>query len=669
MKSVRIIKNYDCKGYELSRQTARQKEFWSDVCFTEEPVADCDYLIVLNFSPNNEVINCPPENIWALIQEPDLPDIFPWVEKGHEQFARVYIPTERVTGQKYIQSQTCLPWFNNDKGHSLDDLISCEPPNKIKDISIVTSNISVFSGHLKRLEFLHYLQKRKPFDIDLFGRGINPIENKWDALAPYKYSIAIENTKSSHYWTEKLADCFLAFTLPIYYGAEKLEEYFPPESFVRIDIEDIEGSIETIKQVLRDDIWKERLTAIKVARELVLKKYQLFPFIADRIAQDTEVEKKKKAVYMRGFDKSKGYVKRPDLLFSVVVCTYNREDLLADCLESLACQTFNPAQYEVIVVDNNSSDNTARVAADFVVGKANFRLIAEPQQGLSHARNRGLAEAMGEYVAFIDDDARAPENWLETAARIIVEHSPDIFGGPALPIFGCETPVWYKENYGIRGDRGETGWLKNGFIVGTNIFFSKELLDEYGGFDPELGMKGDSIGYHEETALVHRAFAEGRKVYYSKELLVNDRVPDYKLSPVYFIYSKYMVGYDGKKLWKETPDKFDLTLLGDLLGTTFSELDNALRRRDPEKYPWPENYLWECLGPKFVELGKQARQYADNELLRAVGELRETRKADSLLEIICKEVGAKAFLRQAAGALYSSVLNHISSDQIKNTKD
>lgn len=357
------------------------------------------------------------------------------------------------------------------------------------------------------------------------------------------------------------------------------------------------------------------------------------------------------------------------IFISVVVCTYNREDLLADCLQSLACQTFNSAQYEVIVVDNNSSDNTAKVAADFVAGKANYRLISEPEQGLSHARNKGLAEAQGEYVAFIDDDARAPENWLETAARIVAAYSPDIFGGPAAPIFGCETPVWYKEIYGIRGDRGETGWLRKGFIVGTNIFFRRELLKEYGGFDPELGMKGDSVGYHEETALVHRAFVEEKKVYYSKELMVKDRVPEYKLSPVYFIYSRYMIGYDGIKLWKSTSDKFDLSSLGDVLGTTFAELDNALRRRNTEEYPYPENYLWECLGPKFVELGKQARQYADNELLRAVGELRETRKADSLLEIICKEVGAKAFLRQAAGALYSSVLNHISSDQIKNTKD
>lgn len=348
-------------------------------------------------------------------------------------------------------------------------------------------------------------------------------------------------------------------------------------------------------------------------------------------------------------------MKKTDLLFSVVVCTYNREDLLADCLQSLACQTYNPMRYEVIVVDNNSSDNTYKVATEFVAGKPNFRLIAEPEQGLSNARNKGFAESLGEYVAFIDDDARAPEKWLETAARIIAEYSPDIFGGPALPIFGCETPAWYKESYGIRGDMGETGWLKEGFIVGTNIFFRKELLEEYDGFDPELGMKGDSVGYHEETALVYRAFAEDKKVYYARELAVKDRVPDYKLSPVHFMHAKFMVGYDGVKLWNEMVDIYDAYRLGEEVAASFAELDNALRRRDTEHYPWPENYLWECLGPQFVELGKLAKKHENNEMLVALSKMKQERSARNLLEIICKEVGVKQVVKDLYSCLKKSL--------------
>lgn len=334
-------------------------------------------------------------------------------------------------------------------------------------------------------------------------------------------------------------------------------------------------------------------------------------------------------------------MKKSEQIFSVVVCTYNREDLLADCLQSLACQTFNPAQYEVIVVDNNSSDNTPKVAADFMAGKANFRLLTEPEQGLSHARNKGLAEARGEYVAFIDDDARAPKDWLETAARIVADHSPAIFGGPALPIFGCETPVWYKESYGIRGDMGETGFIKEGFIVGTNIFFRMELLEEYGGFDPDLGMKGDSIGYHEETALVFRAFAEGKKVYYAKELAVKDRVPDYKLSLAYYLYFVYKVGYDGVKVWESEDDIMELRQLGDKINETFNAFDFALRKRDVVKYPYPENFVIETLGSNFVEIGKLVKKAETNELLAAMSQLKHERSASHLIGIICKEVGVK----------------------------
>jgi len=312
-------------------------------------------------------------------------------------------------------------------------------------------------------------------------------------------------------------------------------------------------------------------------------------------------------------------VKLAEILISVVVCTYNREELLADCLKSLACQTFNPAQYEVIVVDNNSSDNTRSVAEEFVKVSLNFRLIAEPEQGLSYARNRGLAEARGAYVAFIDDDARAPESWLENAARIMAAHSPDIFGGPAIPFFGCETPAWYKDCYGVRGDMGETGWITEGFIVGTNIFFLKVLLEEYGGFDPELGMKGDSVGYHEETALVYRAFAEGKKVYYAKELAVKDRMPDYKLSLAYFLYSKYKVGYDGIKIWRNEYPVESFPELLDVIDNTMNSFDFALRKRDTVKYAYPENYIVEELSPLLAEIGKRVNYFKGRDLYEMLG--------------------------------------------------
>ena len=194
------------------------------------------------------------------------------------------------------------------------------------------------------------------------------------------------------------------------------------------------------------------------------------------------------------------------------------------------------------MVDNNSTDLTREVATRFTSRHAHFRLLFEPETGLSHARNLGVRHARGEYVAFIDDDSIADRQWLEAARTIIQEKHPDIFGGAVRPIFPDGRPEWLEEPYATRGDRGESGWIDSGFIIGTNLFVLKALLDEYGGFDPRLGMKGDQLRYHEETQLIARAFRDRKAVYFSRALQVTDVVPEYKLSLAYYVYQKYRAG-------------------------------------------------------------------------------------------------------------------------------
>lgn len=293
--------------------------------------------------------------------------------------------------------------------------------------------------------------------------------------------------------------------------------------------------------------------------------------------------------------------KKPEI--SVVVCTYNREKMLPECLDSLANQRANKNLYEVIVVDNNSKDNTSKVANEFVTKYSNFKILFEQNQGLSHARNLGLKEALADYVAYIDDDARAGEDWIEEALKIVNEKQPDIFGGPVYPIFPDGKPEWFKEEYGTRGDMGQTGWLKKGFLIGTNIVFKKSILEEYGGFDPALGMKGENLSYHEETRVVFRAFKENKKIYYSKELAVRDIIPDYKKSLAFFIYSKYKAGFDGQELWNEEFEPMELLNLLMLINQTMDELNFALRKRDRTQYKYPENYVIERTMNNFFKIG------------------------------------------------------------------
>lgn len=288
---------------------------------------------------------------------------------------------------------------------------------------------------------------------------------------------------------------------------------------------------------------------------------------------------------------------------SVVICTYNRDHLLPDCLQSVVKQNMAKELYEVIIVNNNSVDNTRQIVEEFAEKYLNFRLVDEPKQGLSHARNKGMNEAKAEWVAYMDDDARAHVDWLVTAFKIIEEKNPDIFGGPVYSLHLDERPKWYKDEYGIIGNMGETGWLDKGFLPGSNIIFRKGLLEEYGGFNTGLGMKGNDVGYHEETQLVHRALKEGKRVYYSNDLIINHLFFDYKYSLAFSIYKKYKAGFDGLKLWNVHFESGELLDLLKIIDQTMTEFDVALRKRDTSLYPYPENYIVERLAGNFVQIG------------------------------------------------------------------
>jgi hypothetical protein len=136
---------------------------------------------------------------------------------------------------------------------------------------------------MKRLSFLRFIQKAGSLPIDLYGRAVRYIEDKWDGLAPYRYSIAVENATGPDYWTEKIADCFLTWTVPLYYGCSNLERYFPPDSFLRIDIDRPRGALETIRRAIDGDDWERRLPALEEARNRVLGQYQMFPYLAKLI--------------------------------------------------------------------------------------------------------------------------------------------------------------------------------------------------------------------------------------------------------------------------------------------------------------------------------------------------------------------------------------------------
>jgi len=138
------------------------------------------------------------------------------------------------------------------------------------------------------------------------------------------------------------------------------------------------------------------------------------------------------------------------LLFSVIVCTYNRADLLQVCLSTIVLLDYPENRFEILIIDNNSNDNTRRVSQLFYDRHLNTRYFFEAEQGLSHARNRGVCEAKGRYLAYIDDECKVGKDWLKNAENVIETTGARIFGGPYKPWYEAIKPLWFKDEYGTK---------------------------------------------------------------------------------------------------------------------------------------------------------------------------------------------------------------------------
>ena len=265
---------------------------------------DCkeyDWLVVYHDLPRDdgyfteEKLHCPRERTMLITGEPSTITVF-----GSDYLRQFgYILTfQEPWAMKHphcIYHHPGLIWhyglpFSDGEFIGYDQLVATPPPNKTKSISTVcserTGNVTL---HSTRVDFTWRLKDELP-ELDIFGHGVNPMDDKAEALDQYKYHIAVENHVFQHHLTEKLPDAFLGYTLPFYHGAPNACDYFPKESFVHIDINDYERARDIIRSHIANNEYEDRLPYIIEARRRVLEEQNLFAIIDNKITEkDIEI--------------------------------------------------------------------------------------------------------------------------------------------------------------------------------------------------------------------------------------------------------------------------------------------------------------------------------------------------------------------------------------------
>ena len=218
---------------------------------------------------------------------------------------------------------------------------------------------------------------------------------------------------------------------------------------------------------------------------------------------------------------------------SAIICTYNRQKYLYQVLESIKNQSLNPLLYEIVIINNNSTDNTEQICQTYIKDNPglNFIYVTESEQGLSAARNRGIREASGKYLTFIDDDAFPEKNFLKMVLDYL-EQNPEVVavGGKILLQYEQEKPGWLTSYlsslFGYFNPGNKSGeFKKNRYPRGSNMSFRKDVFDQVGVFDTKLGRKGSDMLGSEEKELFARIYKMNFLVRYLPTAIVYHNVP------------------------------------------------------------------------------------------------------------------------------------------------
>ena len=238
-------------------------------------------------------------------------------------------------------------------------------------------------------------------------------------------------------------------------------------------------------------------------------------------------------------------------MLSVLICTYNREKYIGPLLESIAANDLAKSEYEIVVVDNNCTDNTRGVCEAFAEAHKDvqFNYCVETEQGLSAARNKAIKEARGDILVYVDDDALVDIWYLRTIAQYMSTH-PEIsaVGGPIIPFYETTEPKWMtrftKEllcGYLYFGDK-ERPFPGERYPGGGNAAYRAIVFQKVGLFNTALGRKGNNLMGAEEKDIFDKMKSQGMRFMYLPNMILHHIIPQKKLERDYFDRLTYQIG-------------------------------------------------------------------------------------------------------------------------------
>ena len=219
---------------------------------------------------------------------------------------------------------------------------------------------------------------------------------------------------------------------------------------------------------------------------------------------------------------------------SVIICTYNRDKYLFKALECLKNQDISSEKFEIIIINNLSTDSTEEICKDFISLNPGLTVsyFIENQQGLSFARNRGIHESKAEILVFLDDDAYAARNYLSSISGFF-NHWPAVpaAGGRIIPEYENAEPGWMNPFLASLVSAQDLGnrvrIFKSGkYPIGANMIIRKSMFQKYGNFNTGLGRKGTELLGGEENDFFYRLIADKKDIYYIPDAIVNHYIPD-----------------------------------------------------------------------------------------------------------------------------------------------